>query len=77
MPIICCKYELGFHFIGTHSGKNWSFQGWGLLKAMSSFKVGLKGFYNTDDSMGTRTGGLWLQRDAFGCQVGKGWRYNS
>lgn len=57
--------------------KLWSFQGSGLVKSVSSIKVGLKGFYNRDDSMGTRTGGLWLQRDAFGCQVGKGWCYNS
>ena len=57
--------------------KLWSFQGSGLVKSVSSIKVGLKGFYNRDDSMGTRTGGLWLQRDAFGCQVGKGGCYNS
>lgn len=57
--------------------KLWSFQGLGLLKNMGSFKVGLKGFYNSNEPVKIRIGGLWPQRDAFGCQVDKGWGYDS
>lgn len=58
--------------------KLWSFQESGLSKTIRLLlKLDRKDFITAIESMGTRTGGLWLQRDTFGCQVDKGWGYDS
>lgn len=58
--------------------KLWSFQESGLSKTIRLLlKLDRKDFITAMESMGTRTGGLRLQRYTFGCQVDKGWGYDS